>query len=155
VNTFNTVEEYLEALPEDRRETLSAIRTVILENLPEGYEEGIQYNMIGYFVPHSIYPSGYHCDRKQPLPFMHLASMKNHLGFYPFCIYGDSELKKSFLDAHESEGKKVDAGKACIRFKKLTDISLSAIADLVRNATLERFISTYESQIPESKRQKK
>lgn len=152
---MQSVEEYLAALPEDRREILSAIQAVILENLPEGYEEGIQYNMIGYYVPHSIYPAGYHCDRKQPLPFMHLASMKNHLGFYPFCLYGDSSRMEWFLEEHLKLGKKLDAGKACIRFKKLTDVSLDLIGELVRGIPVRQFIEVYESQLPESKRKKK
>src|SRR5258708_4649818 len=114
-----TVDQYLAELPEDRRAAISAVRDAILKNLPKGYEEGMQYGMIGYYVPHSVFPAGYHCDPKQPLPFAHLASQKNYMAVYLMGVYGDSPHSKWFVDAYKRTGKKLDMGKACVRFKKL------------------------------------
>lgn len=112
-----TVAEYLAELPEDHRRAIEAVRKVILDNLDSGYEEGMQYGMIGYYVPHRIYPAGYHCDPKQPLPFAALASQKNYMSLYLMCIYGETPLAAWFREAWAKTGKKLDAGKACIRFK--------------------------------------
>src|SRR5262245_42701874 len=111
-----TVEEYLSGLAEDRREVLEAVRRVILANLDKDYEEGMQYGMIGYYVPHRVYPAGYHCDPKQPLPFAGLASQKNHMSLYLMCVYGESELSHWFRAAWARTGKKLDMGKSCVRF---------------------------------------
>ena len=111
-----SVEEYLAALPEDRRETITAIREVILKNLPKGYEEGMQWGMPSYFVPLSAYPAGYNCQPDQPLPFVGFASQKNHMAFYGFCIYMDEELKNRFVADWKKTGKKLDMGKSCVRF---------------------------------------
>ena len=94
-----SVDQYLAGLPADRRDAIEAVRAVILENLPKGYEEGMQYGMIGYYVPHRVYPAGYHCDPLQPLPFAALASQKNHMSLYLMCIYGNPEH-----EAHQVEG---------------------------------------------------
>ena len=91
-----TVEQYLSELPEDRRKAIEAVRQVILENLDKDYEEGMQYGMIGYYVPHRVYPAGYHCDPKQPLPFAGLASQKNHMALYLMCVYGESDHAQWF-----------------------------------------------------------
>jgi len=115
------VEEYLASLPEDRREAITAIREVILKNLPKGYEEGVQWGMPSYFVPLSEYPSGYNCQPDQPLPFVGFASQKNHMAFYGFCIYIDEVLKDRFVEDWEKTGKKLDMGKSCVRFKKLEE----------------------------------
>ena len=141
-----TVEEYLASLPEDRREAISQVRKVILDNLPEGYEEGMQYGMIGYYVPHSIYPPGYHCDPKQPLPYTHLASQKNYMSLYLMSIYMDSEHKRKFIEGYAKSGKKLDAGKACIRFKKVDDLALDVIAEVIR-LPVSSYISNLESAI--------
>ena len=98
----STVEEYLGGLPDDRRQAMEAVRKTILENLPEGYEEGMQYGGIGYYVPHSIFPQGYHCDPKQPLPFMSIAGQKNHMAVYLFCIYMDEAAKTRFVEAYKA-----------------------------------------------------
>ena len=118
-----TVDQYLAELPEDRRKALEAVRQVVLKNLDKDYEEGIQYGMIGYYVPHRVHPAGYHCDPKQPLPFASLASQKNHMALYLMCIYGDTDHAKWFRDAWAKTGKKLDMGKACVRFKKLEDLA--------------------------------
>ena len=94
-----TVEQYLSELPEDRRRALEAVRRVILKNLDKDYEEGMQYGMIGYYVPHRVHPAGYHCDPKQPLPFANLGSQKNHMALYLMCIYGESDLSRWFREA--------------------------------------------------------
>ena len=129
-----TVEEYLESLPEDRRAAISAVREVILANLPEGYVECMTYGMIGYVVPHSLYPKGYHCDPKMPLPFANLGSQKNHMAIYLMCVYGDPATEQSFRKAWLATGKKLDMGKACVRFKKIEDVPLYVIGQVIARA---------------------
>lgn len=141
------VDDYLAGLPVDRREAIESIRAVILKNLPKGYEEGMQYGMIGYYVPHSIYPDGYHCDPKQPLPFASLASQKNHMALYMTCVYGDPELSDWFREAWKSAGKKLDAGKSCVRFKKLDDVPLKVVGQAIKKVPVKKFVDFYESVI--------
>jgi hypothetical protein len=149
-----TVEQYLASLPEDRRAAISAVRDVILENLDEKYEEGIQYGMIGYYVPHKVFPAGYHCDPKQPLPFAALASQKNHMAVYLMGVYGQPEQEKWFRDAWAKTGKKLDMGKSCVRFKKLEDVALDVLGETIRRAPAKAYIAHYESVIrpPEKKK---
>lgn len=142
-----TVEEYLAELPEDRREAISAIRDVILKNLPEGYKEGMQYGMIGYCVPHSVYPAGYHCDPKQPLPFAALASQKNHMAVYLCNLYASEEEGQWFREAWTATGKKLDAGKSCVRFKKLDGVALDVIGEAIARWPVDKFIALYEGAI--------
>ena len=144
------VEEYLASLPEDRREAITAIREVILKNLPKGYEEGIQWGMPSYFVPLSEYPSGYNCQPDQPLPFVGFASQKNHMAFYGFCIYIDEVLKDRFVEDWKKTGKKLDMGKSCVRFKKLEDVPLKVIGDAVKRVPMKKYIKQYEEQIQNS-----
>lgn len=143
-----TVAEYLKELPPDRRAAINAVRAVIRENLSEGYEEGMQYGMIGYYIPHRIYPAGYHCDPKQPLPFVCLASQKNYLSLYMSCV-DDSEGKPPgwFADAWAKAGKKLNMGKSCIRFKKADDLPLDVIAEVIRCFPVKTYIAYYESAI--------
>ena len=140
-----TVEQYLAELPEDRREALQAIRETILKNLPKGYEEGMQYGMIGYFVPHSVYPPGYHCDPKQPLPFASLASQKNYISIYLGCIYMIAEHQAWFREAWAKTGKKLDMGKSCVRCKKLEDVPLKLIGQAIQRVPVKEFIEHYEA----------
>jgi len=142
-----TVKDYLAELPADRRAAIQAVRQVLLKNLDKLYEEGMQYGMIGYYVPHRVYPPGYHCDPKQPLPFAALASQKNYMSLYLMCVYGEGEHKKWFQGAWAKTGKKLDMGKACIRFKKLEDLPLEVIAEAVRRTPAKKFIECYESCI--------
>jgi hypothetical protein len=135
-----TVEQYLRELPPDRREAIVAVREVILKNLDSDYEEGMQYGMIGYYVPHRIYPAGYHCDPKQPLPFAALASQKNYMSVYLMCIYGDTEQAKWFQEAWRKTGKKLDMGKSCIRFKRLEDLPLDIIGAAIKRIPAKKFI---------------
>jgi len=148
----NTVEEYLAELPPDRRDAIQAVRQVILKNLPGGYEEGIQYGMIGYYVPHSIYPAGYHCDPRQPLPFAALASQKNYMSLYLMCVYGAPEHENWFRDAWLKTGKKLNMGKSCVRFKKIDDVPLDVIGKAVKRVPVKKFIEHYEAAIKNSGR---
>jgi hypothetical protein len=139
-----TVTEYLAGLPEDRRRALEAVRKVIRKNLPKGYQEGMQYGMIGYFVPHSVYPAGYHCDPRQPLPFAGLASQKNHMSLYLCSAYASPEHESWFRKAWTADGRKLDMGKACVRFKKLEDVPLEVVGEAVRRMPVKEFVRIYE-----------
>ena len=141
----STVEQYLSELPVDRRAIIQAVREVILTNLDKDYEEGMQSGMIGYYVPHRIYPPGYHCDPKQPLPFVCLASQKNYLSLYMMPAYGEGSDESRFRDEWSKTGKKLDMGKSCIRFKKLEDLALDVIADTIRRTPVRAWVEYYES----------
>ncbi|MBL8999573.1 MAG: DUF1801 domain-containing protein [Phycisphaerae bacterium] len=142
-----TVEEYLRQLPPDRREALSVVRNVILKNLGKGYQEGMQYGMIGYSVPHSIFPDGYHCDPRQPLPFAGLASQKQYMSVYLISGYADPVVSRKFQIAWAKTGKKLDMGKCCIRFKKVEDLALDVIAQTIREFPVKRYIELYTTSI--------
>ena len=136
-----TVKEYLASLPDDRREAVEAVRKVILKNLDKDYQEGMQYGMIGYYVPHSVFPAGYHCDPKQPLPFAGLASQKQYISLYLMSLYGSSAHEKWFREAWAKSGKKkLDMGKCCVRFKKLEDIPLDVIGQAVKRVPAKKYI---------------
>jgi uncharacterized protein YdhG (YjbR/CyaY superfamily) len=141
-----TVSEYLDNIPEDRREAFNQLREAILTNLPEGFEECINYGMIGYVVPHSIYPNGYHCDPKLPLPFMNIASQKNFIAFYHMGIYGNADLMNWFVDDFPKYSKaKLDMGKSCVRFKKMNEIPFELISELVLRMSVVDWVNQYES----------
>jgi hypothetical protein len=147
-----TVAEYIASLPPDRREAIEAVRKVILKNLDKTYQETMQYGMIGYNVPHSAFPAGYHCDPKQPLPFAGLASQKNHMSVYMMsvssgCIVGPSgaQHNKWFRDQWAKSGKKLDMGKSCIRFKKVDDLALDVIGEAIKRVPAKLYIQEYES----------
>lgn len=140
-----TVDDYLAALPDDRRQAIEAVRRVILTNLPNGYAETMQYGMIGYVVPHTVYPAGYHCDPKQPLPFASLASQKNHMALYLMCIYGDPEHDAWFRRAWKDAGGRMDMGKSCVRFRKLDEVPLEVVAEAIARVPASRFIAQYEA----------
>lgn len=141
-----TPDEYLNSLPEDRKPAMTALRNVILENLPEGFAEVMSYGMLGYVVPHSIYASGYHCDPKQPLPFMSIASQKNFIALYHMGIYSDESLLSWFKDEYSKQSSsKVDMGKSCIRFKKPGEIPMDLIGKLASKITVADWIATYEN----------
>lgn len=142
-----SVAEYLAGLPEDRRDALEKVRRVIKKNLPKGYAEGIQYGMIGYYVPHSLYPDGYHCDPSQPLPFASVASQKNHMAVYMSCVYSDEKLKDWFVKAWKATGHKLDMGKSCVRFKKIEDVPLEVIGEAIRRVPVKAFVDQYEAVI--------
>lgn len=142
-----TVAEYLSQLPDDRRATIEAVRAVILKNLDKGFQETMQYGMIGYNVPHTLYPRGYHCNPKEPLPFGGLASQKNHMSVYLMSVYGGDEAW--FRQAWAKSGKKLDMGKCCVRFKKLEDVALDVIGEAVKRANLKGYIEKYEANLAE------
>ncbi len=141
-----TTEQYLAELTEDRKPIIAKLRQVILDNLPEGFEEAMNYGMLGYVVPHSLYPAGYHCDPKLPLPFINLASQKAHIGFYHMGIYSDDKLLKWFTQEYAKTGIKVklNIGKSCIRFKKEAHIPFDLLGQLVSKVTVQDWIETYE-----------
>jgi len=141
-----TVQQYLAELPADRRAAIERVRAVILRNLDPIFEEGMQYGMIGYYVPHRVYPPGYHCNPRQPLPFICLASQKNYMSLYLGCVYGP-EREKPFREAWAKTGKKLDMGKSCVRFKKLDDLALNVIGESIRRVPARAFIQYYESVI--------
>ncbi len=143
-SSARSVQEYLKELPADRREAINAVRGVILANLPKGYEECMSYGMIGYVVPHSIYPKGYQCNPKLPLPFVNLGSQKNHMALHLMCCYGDQKLKTSFEKAWKEAGKKFDMGGGCVRFKKLEDVPLEVIGNLVASMPVDVYIRRIE-----------
>jgi hypothetical protein len=150
-----TVKEYIDGLPEERRKAIRKVRAAVNRGLPKGYKEGIQYGMIGWFVPHSRYPDGYHCDPKQPVPFAGLASQKNYMALYLMCVYGDEKQRKWFEKAWKATGKKLDMGKACVRFKTIEDIPLDVIAEAVARVPLDTYVAGYEASSPKSARRKK
>lgn len=140
-----TVEHYLAELPPDRRVALQAVRDVILKNLDQDYEEGMQNGMIGYFVPHLVFPAGYHCDPKQPLPFAALASQKNYMSLYLMSIYGNGAEEKWLRAAWAKTGKKLNMGKCCIRFKRLDDLPLEVIAEAFRRVPARSYVAQYQT----------
>lgn len=143
-----STEDYINQVPEERQEALKKLRKTILENIPKGFEEGMIYKMIGYYVPHSVYPDGYHCDPKTPLPFMSFASQKNSINLYHSGIYAKKDIHDWFVAEYPKHCKrKLDMGKSCIRFKKINDIPYELIGELTRKITVDEWISTYEKAI--------
>ena len=143
-----TPNEYFDGLPEDRRTVMVALRKVIANNLPKGFAEVMQYGMPGWVVPHSMYPAGYHCDPKQPLPFLGIASQKQYIAVYHMGIYADPALLEWFQTeyAKQSTGK-LDMGKSCIRFKKPDQIPMSLIGELASKVTPRKWIAVYEKNM--------
>lgn len=138
-------EEYLEQLPPDHQEAIQKLRHTILNHLPPGFVETINYNTIGYVVPKSLYPAGYHCDPAQPLPFMNIAAQKNFVALYHMGLYADEVLLQWFIQEYHNQSKsKLDMGKSCIRFKKLQDIPFTLIGELVNKISAQRWIELYE-----------
>ncbi len=143
-----TVEEYIAAIPADRIDQFNLIRNAIKQNLPDGFEECISYGMIGYVVPHSIYPNGYHCDPKLPLPFLSVASQKNSINLYHMGIYMNSNLLDWFVKSYTEQVKgKLDMGKSCIRFNPKKEIPFQLIGELCSKMTVQDWITVYEHQL--------
>lgn len=144
----NSPEEYIDQLSDDRKQVMSKLRQTILDNIPKGFEETMSYGMIGYVVPHSIYPDGYHCSPKLPLPFINIASQKNFIALYHSGIYADNELLEWFKNEYSKHCKsKLDMGKSCIRFKKVEQIPFDLITQLTKKMSCEKWIKIYESNI--------
>ena len=143
-----SVKDYLEKVPKDRNAYFNKLRETILTNLPKGFDEQINYGMIGYVVPHDIYPDGYHCDPKLPLPFANIASQKNFIGFYHMGIYANPELLKWFVKEYSKQSDtKLDMGKSCVRFKKMDKIPYDLIGKLMRKMSVNHWIKLYEKNI--------
>ncbi len=143
-----TIQEYINDLPEDRKEPIKKLRSIIQKNLPEGFVEEMSYGMIGYVVPHSAYPAGYHCDPKLPLPFMNIASQKNFVALYHMGIYANEELLDWFTKEYPKYSKKkLDMGKSCVRFKKMEDIPYALIGELVAKMSMKEWIELYEGVV--------
>jgi uncharacterized protein YdhG (YjbR/CyaY superfamily) len=143
-----SVEEYIAALPEDRKPIIEKLRNVILENLPEGYEEQLSYGMIGYVVPLSRYPKGYHAKEGEPLPFLSLASQKNYIALYHMGLYGKPTLEEWFVKEYTHRvPTKLDMGKSCIRFKNPDHIPYDLVAELCQRMSVDEFIRIYEGSM--------
>ncbi|MGY6560651.1 MAG: DUF1801 domain-containing protein [Luteibaculaceae bacterium] len=143
-----TSEQYIEQLTNDRQAAVRELRKIILENLPDGFSETISYGMIGFVVPHIIYPKGYHCDLKQPLPFISIASKKNGIALYHMGLYANAELLKWFIDEYPKHSKrKLDMGKSCIRFKKPDHVPFALIGELCSKMTADQWIEIYETNL--------
>jgi len=143
-----TPEEYISALPDDRKEVITKIRKIIQDNLPSGFQEGMGYGMMAYFVPHSKYPDGYHCDPELPLPFINLASQKNFVALYHSGIYAKKELYDWFVGEYPKYVKtKLDMGKSCIRFKNMKNIPYELIGELCTKMTADDWIALYEKNV--------
>ncbi|MGB3948294.1 MAG: DUF1801 domain-containing protein [Bacteroidia bacterium] len=144
-STATTVEEYINTLPADRKEAVQQLRQTILKNIPKGFTETISYGMIGYVVPHTLYPKGYHCDTSLPLPFINIASQKKFIALYHMGLYSNKELLSWFTGEYPNYSKaKLDMGKSCIRFKKPEQIPYQLIAELTKKITVKEWITTYE-----------
>ena len=140
-----TPEDYISQLPQERKDVISKIRELILKNIPEGFEEQMSYGMLGYVVPHSLYPDGYHVNPELPLPFMNLASQKNFVALYHSGIYADPKLLDWFTNEYPKYcTRKLDMGKSCIRFKNMDDIPYQLIAELSGKMTVQQWIELYE-----------
>lgn len=147
----STINQYLDELPEERKLPMDKLRRAIKKNLPKGFKEVMSYGMIGYVVPHSIYPAGYHCDPKLPLPFMCLASQKNFIAVYHMGVYSDPELMNWFTSEYAKHAKgKLDMGKSCIRFKKPENIPFDLVGELSSKVTVDKWIATYEKNYKRS-----
>lgn len=141
-----TVDQYIDELPEERQAPVKKLRQVIKKNIPKGFTEGMGYGMIGFAVPHKLYPQGYHCDPKLPLPFMSIGSQKNYIALHHMGLYADPKLLQWFTNAYaENVPTKLDMGKGCIRFKKPEQIPFELIGELATKMSTQQWIDTYES----------
>ena len=144
----NSPNDYISKVPEHRKAAMEKLRNTILENLPKGFEETMSYGMIGYVVPKTIYPDGYHCNPDLPLPFMSIASQKNFIAFYHHGIYADKALLDWFVTQYSKQVEsKPDMGKSCIRFKKTSEIPFDLIACLVQKVSVDQWIQLYKSNV--------
>lgn len=151
----STPKEYIEQLPEDRKEPLRKLRAAIRKNLPAGFKEEMSYGMIGYVVPYSVYPAGYHCDTSLPLPFMSIASQKNFVAVYHMGVYADEKLMRWFTTEYAKRVPvKLDMGKSCIRFKKIEHIPYDLIGELAGKITVKQWIKLYEENLKDSRKKK-
>ena len=147
VKNLQTPEEYINSISEDRKEIITRLRDTIKQSLPKGFEETISYGFLSFVVPHSIYPKGYHCDPKQALPFISIASQKSHIAIYHMGIYAEPKLLEWFTNEFPKySSKKLDMGKSCIRFKKAEDVPIKLIGELAKKMSPMDWINLYESK---------
>lgn len=147
-STAATADQYISTLPNDRKEAMEKLRNVINKNIPKGFSETMQYGMMGWVVPHSKYPAGYHCNPQQALPFASIASQKNFIALYHMGIYSSPELLEWFVQEYPKHSKtKLDMGKSCIRFKKPEQIPYELIGELMKKLTPEKWIEAYEKAL--------
>jgi uncharacterized protein YdhG (YjbR/CyaY superfamily) len=150
-----TVDAYITELPDDRQKAIEKLRKVIKKNIPKGFKEEMNYGMIGYVVPHSKYPAGYHCNPKDPLPFMNVASQKNFIAVYHMGVYANPKLLTWFTEAHaKASPKKMDMGKSCMRYKKPEDIPYELIGELASKITVDDWIEIYETNLKNNRKKK-
>ncbi len=151
-----TILEYISQLTEDRKEPISKLRNIINQNIDRGFSEEINYGMIGWVVPHSLYPEGYHCDPKLPLPFMSIASQKHFIAVYHMGVYANPKLLEWFISEYPKHcSTKLDMGKSCIRFKKIENIPYNLIGELVTKMSANDWIMLYESNVKDARKRKK
>ena len=142
------VDAYMQKIPPDRKKACAKLRSVIRQSIPQGFEEVINYGMPSYVVPHSLYPGGYHCDPKLPLPFVSFASQKNFIAVYHMGIYANEDLMNWFVGEYPNHcSRKLDMGKSCIRFKKIDEIPYDIIGELMCRISVENWISLYEESV--------
>lgn len=152
----NTILKYISQLTEDRKEPISKLRNIINQNIDRGFSEEINYGMIGWVVPHSLYPNGYHCDPKLPLPFMSIASQKHFIAIYHMGVYANPKLLEWFISEYPKHSStKLDMGKSCIRFKKIENIPYNLIGELVTKMSANDWIMLYESNVKDARKRKK
>lgn len=145
---IHSPQDYIDALPEERREPMQKLRETILNSLPRGFSETMSYDMIGYVVPHAMYPAGYHCDPKLPLPFINIASQKNFIALYHLGLYANKELLEWFVGEYPKHCKtKPDMGKSCIRFKKPEHIPYALLGELASKMSVQDWVSLYEGNL--------
>ncbi|MFC1663431.1 DUF1801 domain-containing protein [Patescibacteria group bacterium] len=140
-----TVKEYLTSLTNDRSTAIKKVRQAILKNLPKGYKEGMQYGMITYYVPLSLFPAGYLGKKDVPLPYVSLSSQKNHMAVYLLNVYSDKKLYRWFVNQYKKTGKKIDIGKSCVRFRKIEDLPVELIGQAVAKTSVAKYIQDYQS----------
>lgn len=147
-STATTPDQYFDSLPDDRKQAMTELRETIRKNLPKGFEETMSYGMVSYVVPHALYPAGYHCDPKQPLPFISIASQKNFIAVYHMGLYASPDVMKWFAEEYPKHNKKkMDMGKSCLRFKKPGEIPITLLSQLFSKMTPANWITIYEQQL--------
>ena len=153
ISKASTPEQYLKEVPADRKEAIMKLRDTVVKNLPKGFKEAMGYGALGWVVPHDLYPPGYHCDPKQPLPFAGIASQKNFIAFYHMGIYAMPELYKWFVSEYQKQiPTKIDMGKSCIRFKKPEQIPYKLIGELIKKVSVKDWINCYETNLKKSRK---
>lgn len=148
----NSIEQYVNQLTPERKKVIETLRKLFKKNLPKGFKEELNYGMIGYVVPHTLYPNGYHCDPKLPLPFMNIASQKNNISIYHLGIYANPDLLQWFQTEYQKAGVgKLDMGKSCIRFKNIDKIPYELLGELASKITVQQWIDLYEKNVKKAK----